>query len=101
MVGSLRVIESPGHSPGHVAFLDTRDGTLIAGDVFTSVGRVATTSAPNWTFPIASMGTFDRAQDQASARTLRALEPALMLVGHGPAVHSPLAAMDRAVARAE
>jgi len=101
MVGSLRVIESPGHSPGHVAFLDTRDGTLIAGDVFTSLGRVATTSASNWAFPLASMGTYDRAQDQASARALRALEPALMVVGHGPAVHSPVAAMDRAVARAE
>src|SRR5215472_16951949 len=33
-VGSLEVIPSPGHSPGHVAFLDTRDQSLIAGDVF-------------------------------------------------------------------
>ncbi len=28
MVGSLRVVASPGHTPGHIAFLDTRDGTL-------------------------------------------------------------------------
>src|SRR5438270_634872 len=34
-VGSLEVIPSPGHSPGHIAFLDTRDRTLTAGDVFT------------------------------------------------------------------
>ena len=101
MVGSLRVIESPGHSPGHVSFYDTRDGTLIAGDVFTSIGRVATTSEPNWFFPLATMVTLDRRQNLASARALRALEPTLMVVGHGPAVHAPTAAMDRAIARAE
>jgi glyoxylase-like metal-dependent hydrolase (beta-lactamase superfamily II) len=100
-VGSLRVIESPGHTPGHIAFLDTRDGTLIAGDVFTSIGRVATTSASNWIFPLAVMGTYDRPQDLASARGLRALEPSLLVVGHGPAVHAPAAAMERALARAE
>ena len=42
-VGSLEVIPSPGHSPGHVAFLDTRDRTLIAGDVFTSFGKLQVT----------------------------------------------------------
>ena len=100
-VGSLRVIESPGHTPGHVSFLDTRDGTLIAGDVFTSIGRVATASAWNWIFPLAVMATFDRRQNLASARALRALEPSLMVVGHGPAVHAPTTEMDGAIARAE
>jgi hypothetical protein len=37
-VGSLEVVGAPGHTPGHVAFLDTRDRTLIAGDVFTTLG---------------------------------------------------------------
>lgn len=40
-VGSLRVVLTPGHTPGHVAFLDTRDRTLIAGDTFTAYGRAA------------------------------------------------------------
>ena len=40
-VGSLEVVAAPGHTPGHVAFLDTRDRSLIAGDVFTSYGKVA------------------------------------------------------------
>src|SRR4030088_3181731 len=39
-IGSLEVVASPGHSPGHVGFLDTRDRTLIAGDAFTSYGKV-------------------------------------------------------------
>jgi glyoxylase-like metal-dependent hydrolase (beta-lactamase superfamily II) len=33
-VGSLRVVECPGHSPGHIAFVDVRDNTLLAGDSF-------------------------------------------------------------------
>lgn len=42
----------------------------------------------------------DKAQDLASARSLRALEPALLVVGHGSAVRSPGAQMDRAIALA-
>jgi glyoxylase-like metal-dependent hydrolase (beta-lactamase superfamily II) len=99
-VGSLEVVASPGHTPGHVAFLDTRDRTLIAGDVFTSYGRVSVTNHFYWRFPLATMGTWDRAKDLAAARTLRALEPAILLVGHGPATRQPGPAMDRAVQQA-
>jgi glyoxylase-like metal-dependent hydrolase (beta-lactamase superfamily II) len=99
-VGSLEVVASPGHSPGHVAFLDTRDRTLIAGDVFTSYGRVAVTSSFYWRFPFATMATWDKSKDVESARALRALDPALLVVGHGPATAAPGDAMDKAIARA-
>jgi glyoxylase-like metal-dependent hydrolase (beta-lactamase superfamily II) len=99
-VGSLEVVASPGHSPGHVAFLDTRDRSLIAGDVFTSYGQVAVSNHYYWRFPLAAMATFDKARDLQSARELRALEPALLVVGHGPAVRAPAAVMDAAIVRA-
>lgn len=99
-VGSLEVIASPGHTPGHVAFIDTRDRTLIAGDVFTSYGHVAVSNHFYLRFPLAAMATFDKARDLQSARELRALDPALLVVGHGPAVASPAAAMDAAIGRA-
>ena len=99
-VGSLEVVPSPGHSPGHVAFLDTRDRTLIAGDVYTTFGTTAVSNHFYWRFPLAAMATFDKAQDLASARALRALDPALLVVGHGRAVSAPGAAMDAAIARA-
>jgi glyoxylase-like metal-dependent hydrolase (beta-lactamase superfamily II) len=99
-VGSLEVIPSPGHSPGHIAFLDTRDRTLIAGDVFTTYGKTAVSNHFYWRFPLAAMATFDKAEDLRSARALRALDPAMLVVGHGPAVRSPGAAMDAAIARA-
>src|SRR5579872_2439262 len=37
-VGSLEVVASPGHTPGHVAFFDHRDRTLIAGDAYSTQG---------------------------------------------------------------
>ncbi len=100
-VGSLEVVSSPGHTPGHVAFLDTRDRSLIAGDVFTSIGKVSVTSHYYLRFPLATMGTWDRSKDLESARSLRALEPSLMVVGHGQPVRNPGPAMDTAIARAE
>jgi glyoxylase-like metal-dependent hydrolase (beta-lactamase superfamily II) len=99
-VASLEVIPSPGHSPGHVAFLDRRDGTLIAGDVFTTYGGAAVSNHFHLRFPLAAMATWDKAKDLESARALRALEPAILAVGHGPALREPEAAMDAAIARA-
>jgi glyoxylase-like metal-dependent hydrolase (beta-lactamase superfamily II) len=99
-VGSLEVVASPGHTPGHVAFLDTRDRTLIAGDVFTSYGSLAVSSHFYLRFPFATMATWDKAKDVESARALRALDPPVLVVGHGPAVRDPGPAMNRAVARA-
>jgi glyoxylase-like metal-dependent hydrolase (beta-lactamase superfamily II) len=99
-VGSLEVVAAPGHSPGHVAYLDTRDRTLIAGDTFTSYGKVAVSNHFYWRFPLAAMATWDKAKDAESARALRALEPSVLVVGHGPAVRDPRPAMDAAIARA-
>lgn len=99
-VGSLEVVASPGHTPGHIAFLDTRDRSLIAGDVFATVGGLAVSSHANWRFPLPAMATYDKPRDLASARDLRALEPARLVVGHGNAISAPGPAMDAAIAAA-
>ncbi|MFZ0972648.1 MAG: MBL fold metallo-hydrolase [Solirubrobacteraceae bacterium] len=93
-VGSLRVVACPGHSPGHVAFLDTRDRSLIAGDVFTSIGSVQVTNHFYLRFPLAQMATWDKAKDLESAQDLTRLAPTLLVVGHGPAVPRPVPAME-------
>jgi glyoxylase-like metal-dependent hydrolase (beta-lactamase superfamily II) len=99
-VGNLEVIEARGHTPGHVAFLDTRDGTLIAGDVLTTLGGVAVSSHFTLPFPIASMATWDKELNLEAARRLRALEPQLLATGHGPALRDPGKATVRAIERA-
>lgn len=99
-IGSLEAIPAPGHTPGHMAFLDTRDRTLIAGDAYTTYWRTEIPNGLMQPFPLASMGTQDRAQAVESARALRALDPAILVAGHGPAVRAPAPAMDSAIARA-
>ena len=99
-VGSLEVVASPGHTPGHLAFLDTRDGTLIAGDAFSTLGGVATPAKAHLRFPLPYLATWHRPTALATARKLRALAPARLAVGHGPVVEAPGAAMDAAIARA-
>jgi glyoxylase-like metal-dependent hydrolase (beta-lactamase superfamily II) len=99
-VGSLEVVSSPGHSPGHLAFLDTRDRTLIAGDAYATLGgAVATTAKPYWRFPLPGFITWNGEVELESAKALRALEPTRLAVGHGKTVADPLSAMDAAIAR--
>jgi len=98
-IGSLEVVPSPGHTLGHVSYRDVRDGTVIAGDVFTAYGRLEVSNHFYWRFPLAYNATLDRSQDLDSARAMRALQPSRLLVGHGPAADAPAAAMDAAIAR--
>src|SRR5215469_14488016 len=96
-IGSLRVVATPGHTPGHLAFLDTRDGTLYAGDAYTTVRGVATSAVVPWRYPMAGMATWNRDLDLASARRLRDLGPDRLATGHGPVVEAPGRAMARAI----
>ena len=98
-VGSLEVVAAPGHTPGHIALLDSRDSTLYCGDVYSTLGGVATSAKVNPLFPL-TLFTWHRPTELESARALRALEPARLAPGHGKVVESPLEAMDRAIARA-
>ncbi len=43
------------------------------------------------------MAAWDKERDLEAGRTLRALEPAVLVVGHGPALRSPAAALDAAL----
>lgn len=98
-IGSLQVIGSPGHTPGHICFLDPRDGTLLCGDAFTTIGGVATTAKGKPVFPLAVMGTWDKPTELESARKLCELDVRRLAPGHGQIVESPQDAMRAAVAR--
>lgn len=55
-VASLQTVFSPGHTPGHMAFLDRRDGTLLAGDAFTT--QIGVVAAGFFKFYFRSLGSF-------------------------------------------
>ena len=98
-VGSLEVVAAPGHTPGQVAFLDTRDRTLYCADAYATLGGVATTAKRYWRFPLPASATWHHPTALESAKALRALDPARLAPGHGKVVESPGAAMDAAIAR--
>lgn len=98
-VGSLRVIAAPGHSVGHLAFQDERSGAVFCGDVFSTVGGVATTAGPFWRFPLPGIFTWHRPTVLASAARLADLDPSWLLPGHGAPVANPTLAMRAAIGR--
>src|ERR687897_54009 len=98
-VGSLEVIAAPGHTPGQLAFLDTRDRTLYCADAFATLGGVATTAKRFWRFPLPASATWHHPTALETAKTLRALDPARLAPGHGKVVEAPGAAMLKAIAR--
>ncbi|WP_216323274.1 MBL fold metallo-hydrolase [Deinococcus aestuarii] len=98
-VGSLRVITAPGHTPGQIALLDTRDGTLIAGDAYHAVGGVTVVSERRPLFPFPALATWHAPTALATARRLADLNPARLAPGHGPVVEHPVPAMRGALAR--
>lgn len=99
-VGSLQVIAAPGHAPDHLAFLDSRDGTLYAGDAFQTQGGLAVSGDMRLLFPLPAWATWHKASALVSARRLAALEPSRLAVGHGPVLDNPQAAIGKVIERA-
>ena len=98
-VGSLEVIAAPGHTPGHAAFLDVRDRSLIAGDAFQTLGGVAVAGTVQPLFPMPAMATWHKPTALQSARKLHALAPSRLAIGHGRVLVDPAVEMERAIAK--
>ena len=96
-VGSLEVVATPGHTPGHVAFFDVRDRSLIAGDAFQTRGGIAVSGVLRPLFPFPAMATWNKQTALESATRLQRLQPSLLAVGHGNAIRDPAAAIERAI----
>jgi hydroxyacylglutathione hydrolase len=85
-VAGFRVLDTPGHSVGHISLWRERDRTLICGDVFTNIDTL--TGLPGLHEP-KPFFTPDPARNRASMRRLAALAPALVCFGHGRPLRSP------------
>jgi hydroxyacylglutathione hydrolase len=79
-VAGFKVIFSPGHSKGHVVFWRESDGVLILGDVLNNMDIL--TAIPGLRLP-KNFVTPDPEENRRSAKKLAALEPKLVLFGHG------------------
>jgi hydroxyacylglutathione hydrolase len=85
-VAGFTVLETPGHSAGHVSFWRESDRVLIVGDVLGNMHFI--TGVPGLHTP-PDLFTPDPARNRDSARRLAALEPALACFGHGAPLRNP------------
>jgi hydroxyacylglutathione hydrolase len=79
-VAGFRVLDVPGHSPGHVAYWRESDRVLNLGDVLNNMDVV--TGRPGLNDP-KPFFTSDPVENRRSARKLAQLGPKLVLFGHG------------------
>jgi glyoxylase-like metal-dependent hydrolase (beta-lactamase superfamily II) len=82
-VAGFRVIHAPGHARGEVIYFRDSDRVAICGDVVRNLNYL--TLRPSVLEPPDEM-TYDPAENRRSIRKLAALEPSLILPGHGPAI---------------
>jgi hydroxyacylglutathione hydrolase len=85
-VAGFKVLETPGHSVGHVSYWRESDRVLIVGDVLGNMNFI--TGIPGLNTP-PDLFTPDPARNRESARRLAALEPALACFGHGAPLRDP------------
>jgi glyoxylase-like metal-dependent hydrolase (beta-lactamase superfamily II) len=93
-VAGFRVVHAPGHARGEVIFFRERDRVAICGDVIRNLSYA--TGLPGIKEP-PPIFTYDPAENRRSIGKLAALNPALILPGHGPAV-TDIAAFEHFVA---
>ncbi len=75
LVGDLRVVATPGHTPGHISLFHPGLEALFAGDALT--GADGAVAGPNREF------TPDMTTAVSSVQRLADLQPRQILVGHG------------------
>ena len=87
-----RWIHTPGHAPGHVSLWRERDRTLVVGDAFVTTDQesayAVAVQAPAMHGPPMYF-TPDWPSARVSVEALAALEPDLVVTGHGRAMHGP------------
>jgi hydroxyacylglutathione hydrolase len=96
LAAGFTVLDTPGHSPGHVSFWRESDRVLLCADVFFNMNLL--TTVPGLRQPPGPL-TVDPALNRRSERRLAELEPAIAGFGHGPVIEGDAAAqMSRLVA---
>ena len=95
-IGNFRVIETPGHSPGHISLFREQDGVLIIGDVATNMNLLTTATGlhlpPN-------IFTSDQQRNIKSLQKLAELSPAIICFGHGPVMKNTNRKFEKFVAK--
>lgn len=90
-VFGLQMVDTPGHTRGHIAVFDAGSRVLVAGDAISNT--IGGLQGPMLEF------SHDLQTAEESVRKLAALEPEVILFGHGPPVQRDAAAQLHRLAR--
>lgn len=101
LIGSLTAIETPGHTPGSMSFLDLRTKALVAGDALQTRGGIGVAGDIIPWFPFPAFGTWNKETALISVRKLVGYQPELLAVGHGEMVMNPVKEMEQAIKHLE
>ena len=88
LTAGFTVLDTPGHSPGHVSFWRESDRTLLCADVFFNMNLL--TTVPGLRQPPGPLSV-DPALNRKSERRVAELEPAVAGFGHGPVIEDDTA----------
>lgn len=86
--GSLLILSTPGHTPGHASFLDERDRTLYAGDAVTTVGELRVVGDSPWYFSFPNFATWDKPTALNSVEKLLGIPFLRIAPGHGKVIEA-------------
>jgi hydroxyacylglutathione hydrolase len=89
LAAGFTVLDTPGHSPGHVSFWRAEDKVLICGDVWFNMHLL--TTIPGLRQPPGPF-TVNPKQNRDSERKLADLRPSVVGFGHGPVITENAAA---------
>ena len=85
-INGWECIDTPGHTPGHLAFYRRSDGTLLAGDALTTVNLDSALDVLTKRRKLCrppTPATTDWQQALQSVQKLAGLRPSLIAAGHG------------------
>ena len=83
---TLEAVHTPGHAPGHLCFVDTRSGAMIAGDMVAGVGSILIDPTDG-----------DMAAYLDSLRAMADRRPSMLLPAHGGPIHAVAAKVEQYV----
>jgi glyoxylase-like metal-dependent hydrolase (beta-lactamase superfamily II) len=80
-IGDFTVIETPGHSSGHLSFFREKDGLLIVGDALVNMNLLTTFVGLH---EPPALFTANKEANRKSIKKLASLRPKILCFGHGP-----------------
>jgi glyoxylase-like metal-dependent hydrolase (beta-lactamase superfamily II) len=88
-IGSLEVIDTPGHTPGSISLFCPLNRSMFVGDAMQTRGKMAVAGQFVLQFPFPAFGTWNKEMSLESAKKILKLKPSLLAVGHGSVITNP------------